>query len=432
MNRLQRFLVICVGLGIAAAAWHYAGDHFRNQAVTGSPTTSKSGPKHAEVGQLIKESDLNKVKLSHEAFTRLGIELHPVEVRTMTRSRPYGADLVLPTGAAVIVTTPLAGTLRHPSGGRFPQVGQQVRASECIMELVPLLTPERSVLTPAERIRFAEAKVTVAQAQIDADGQFQQATVQVEAARIALARAERLLADGVGTRRTVDDARAQFELAEKSLAAAKGRKQLVDNIKLDEEAGTLVPLSIESPLDGIVRATHVQTGQLLAAGQPLFEVMNDAFLWIKVPIYVGELEGIDVSQPVRLTLLDGRPTERDVMAQPVSLPPTALPSSATVDLYYAVANPDHKLRPGQRVAAHLPMVGKAAMVAVPWSAVFHDIYGGQWVYEQVSDRTYARRRVEVGWIDDGWAALRRGPASGSTIVTAGVAELAGTEFGFAK
>ncbi len=42
------------------------------------------------------------------------------------------------------------------------------------------------------------------------------------------------------------------------------------------------------------------------------------------------------------------------------------------------------------------------MTAVPWSAVFHDIYGGQWVYEQVADRTYARRRVEVGWIDDGW------------------------------
>ena len=323
MNRLQRFLVICVGLGIAAAAWHYAGDHFRNQAVTGSPTASKTGSKHAEVGQLIKESDLNKVKLSPEAFTRLGIELHPVEVRTMTRSRPYGADLVLPTGAAVIVTTPLAGTLRHPSGGRFPQVGQQVRASECIMELVPLLTPERSVLTPAERIRFAEAKVTVAQAQIDADGQFQQATVQVEATRIALTRAERLLADGVGTRRTVDDARAQFELAEKSLAAAKGRKQLVDNIKLDEEAGTLVPLSIESPLDGIVRATHVQTGQLLAAGQPLFEVMNDAFLWIKVPIYVGELEGIDVSQPARLGLAnvpeDQRPKRfwKDNLGKPI-------------------------------------------------------------------------------------------------------------------
>jgi hypothetical protein len=64
--------------------------------------------------------------------------------------------------------------------------------------------------------------------------------------------------------------------------------------------------------------------------------------------------------------------------------------------------------------------------------VFHDIYGGQWVYEQVADRTYARRRVEVGWIDDGWAALRRGPDAGSRVVTAGVAELAGTEFGFAK
>lgn len=432
MKLLLRFLVVSIGLGMLAMTWHYAGDHFRNQAASGPAAASKPTSKHAEVGQIIKESDLNTVKLSPEAVARLGIELHPVEIRSMPRSRPYGADLVLPTGAAVIVSTPLAGTLRHPSGGRFPQVGQRVRAGESLLELLPMLTPERSVLTPAERIRFAEAKVTVAQAQIDADGQFQQATVQVEAAQIALTRAERLLADSVGTRRMVDDARAQLELAQKTLAAAKGRKQLVDNIKLDEEAGTLLPLPIESPLDGIVRATHVQTRQMLAAGQPLFEVMNDAVMWIKVPVYVGELAGIDASQPARLTLLDGRQTEQDVIAQPVSLPPTALPLSAAVDLYYEVANPDHKFRPGQRVAAHLPLVGKAEMTAVPWSAVFHDIYGGQWVYEQVADRTYARRRVEVGWIDDGWAALRRGPAVGSTVVTAGVAELAGTEFGFAK
>lgn len=432
MKLLQRFLVISIGLGVLVVPCHYAWNRVRNQSASKEGATSRPTSKHAEVARIINETDLNTVKLSPDAATRLGIELHPVETRTMPRSRAFGADLVLPTGAAVIVSTPLTGTLSLPSGGRFPQVGQRVRAGESLLELLPMLTPERSVLTPAERIRFAEARVTVAQAQIDADGQYQQATVRVEAAQIALARAERLLADSVGTRRMVDEARAQLESAEKTLAEARVRKQLVDNIQLVEEAGTLLPLPIESPLDGIVRATHVQAGQILAAGQPLFEVMNDAVMWIKVPVYVGELESIDASQPARLTLLDGRQSEQDVMAQPTSLPPTAVPLSAAVDLYYEVANPDHKFRPGHRVVAHLPLVGKSEMTAVPWSAVFHDIYGGQWVYEQVAVRTYARRRVEVGWIDDGWAALRRGPAVGSTVVTAGVAELAGTEFGFAK
>jgi RND family efflux transporter MFP subunit len=431
MKTLKRALAVGAGgfaIGVLAVTW----SHFQNRPEPAKAAESKIVVSHAKVDRLVNESDLNTVELSSAAEERLGIELTAIQIRSMPRLRSYGAEMVLPTGASVIVSAPLSGSLRHPNRGRFPQVGQRIRAGETLLELMPLLTPERSVLTPAERIRFAEAKLAVAQAQIEAERQFQEATVQVEAAQIALARAERLLADNVGTKRAVDDATAQWELAEKTLAAAKERKQLVDHIKLDEEAGTLEPLAIESPLDGIVRTTHVQTGQLIAAGLPLFEVMNDEVMWIKVPVYVGELNDIDANQPARLTLLDGRQTEGDVVGKPVSLPPTALPLSSAVDLYYEVPNPDHKFSPGQRVAAHLPLTGEIDMQAVPWSAVFHDIYGGQWVYEQVAERTYARRRVEVGWIDGDWAALLRGPAMGTLVVTAGVAELAGTEFGFAK
>jgi multidrug efflux pump subunit AcrA (membrane-fusion protein) len=230
----------------------------------------------------------------------------------------------------------------------------------------------------------------------------------------------------------VDEARAQLELAEKARAAALNRKELVDNIELDEHAGTLTALPIATPLGGIVRATHVQSGQVIAAGLPLFEVMNDEVMWIKVPVYVGELDEIDTSQSVRLTLLDGRQSADDVIGKPVALPPTALPLSAAVDLYYEVPNRDHRFRPGQKLAAHLRLKGETNMNAAHWSAVVHDIYGGQWVYEQVADRRYVRRRVEVGWIDDGWAALVRGPRPGALVVTAGAAELAGTEFGFSK
>ena len=84
------------------------------------------------------------------------------------------------------------------------------------------------------------------------------------------------------------------------------------------------------------------------------------------------------------------------------------------------------------MAAHLTLKGDAESPAVPWSAVFHDIYGGQWVYETVADHQFVRRRIEVISVSDGWAAIARGPAPGTNVVTAGVAELGGTEFGFAK
>jgi hypothetical protein len=61
-----------------------------------------------------------------------------------------------------------------------------------------------------------------------------------------------------------------------------------------------------------------------------------------------------------------------------------------------------------------------------------DIHGGSWVYETTAEHTIVRRRVQVRQVLDGWAVLDKGPAVGSRIVTAGVAELFGTEFGFAK
>lgn len=430
MKLISRFFALVV-IGCTTGGVIVAWNQWMSRRDAGKPTAIPAA-KHAEVAHPVKETELNSVKLTEDAHRRLGVEVQPVQQRSMPRTRAFGAELALPTGAAVVVTAPVAGTLRDPSGFRFPQVGQPLQAGAPVLSLLPMLTPERLVLTPAERVRLAEVKATIAQTQIEAEGQVQQAKVQVEAAQIALKRAERLLSDNVGTRRAVDDARAQFELAEEAFSAAQQRKQLVDKITLDEEAGTLEPISITSPLSGIVRATHVQTGQLISAGMPLFEVMNDEVLWIRVPVYVGELDGIDTSRAARLTALDGRLSERDLVAQPVALPPTALPLSAAVDLYYEVPNAGHKLRPGQRVTAHLPLLGETDVDAVPWSAIFHDIYGGQWVYEQVAERTYVRRRVVVGWIDQGWAALRRGPSAGAEIVTAGVAELAGTEFGFAK
>ena len=396
------------------------------------PAPSKGAEKPAKTSHPVAELQLNTIELTPDAIRRLGLVAALVEERTMLRTRPYGADVVLPTGATVIVSAPLAGTLKAVEERGLFQVGQRVKEGRPLLKLLPLLSPERAVLTPAERIRFAESKNTLAQSRIDAEGLFQQAAVQVEAAKIAFERAERLLREKAGTVRAVDEANAQLQLAERAYAAAKTRKQQVESVKFDEEAGTLEAITIPSPLTGIVRTTQVRPGEMVAAGALLFEVMNDDVLWVKVPVYVGDLEEIDPSRPARLTLLNGRHSTGDLLVQPAAVPPTAVPLAAAVDLYYELPNPERKYQPGQKVAAHLTLRGAAKQMAIPWSSVIHDIYGGQWVYEQTSERQFVRRRVDIGWVDGDWAAVTRGPRPGTKVVTAGAAEIAGTEFGFAK
>ena len=164
----------------------------------------------------------------------------------------------------------------------------------------------------------------------------------------------------------------------------------------------------------------------------MFEIMNDATLWVRVPVYVGDLGTLDLSGSAQLSAPGERQSSHSVSVNPVTVPPTAQALASTVDVYYELPNEHSKFQPGQRMSAQIRMMGEATTLAVPWSAVYLDIYGNQWVYEKTGDRTFVRRRVEVAFVADGWAALNHGPSVGASVVTAAVAELAGTEFGFAK
>jgi cobalt-zinc-cadmium efflux system membrane fusion protein len=64
--------------------------------------------------------------------------------------------------------------------------------------------------------------------------------------------------------------------------------------------------------------------------------------------------------------------------------------------------------------------------------VVFDIHGGTWVYEQLGEYRYARRRVVIGHSVGADAVLASGPATGTNVVSAGAQELFGAETGFVK
>ena len=189
-------------------------------------------------------------------------------------------------------------------------------------------------------MNYAQARNTIATSRIDADGQVQQAKVQVEAAQIMVDRAERLFREQAGTARAVDDAKAQLSLAQKTLDAAQLRKKLLDNIKLDEEVGQQTPLLIESPQQGMLRVAHVAAGEVVAAGAPLFEVMQFDPIWVKASVYVGELAEIELDKEAEISGLAGPRDTAVYPARAISAPPTATALASSVDLYYELKNPD--------------------------------------------------------------------------------------------
>jgi len=236
------------------------------------------------------------------------------------------------------------------------------------------------------------ALATLTQSRINAAAALRAAEVEQEAADIALRREEALLKAKTGTARAVDDARARVDRAKAALEAAQALQRFL--------------------------------------GAPEAEVKLRARVWLRVPVYVGDLARLDSAAAASVRPLGGGTNEWS--APRVSGLPTASTNGVTVDWYYELDNTDGRFVPGQRLAAWLPLRETAARRVVPWSAVLHDIHGGAWVYEQLAPGKYRRRRVAVAFVQGGQAALARGPAAGTRIVSVGAMELFGTEFGVGK
>lgn len=348
-----------------------------------------------------KEGELLTVTLTAEAEQRLGIKISPVELKKVERIRSLGGEVQVPPGKSITVTAPLAGTLT----GAVPAVGQKLKRGQAVFTLTPFLS--------------AESRASLSATRIEAEGAVEGAKVQTAAAKIALDRAERLLQDKAGSQRAVDEARAQRDAAQAALKSAETRRDLLAGTI----SGTIGALPVEAPFDGLLRKVIAAPGVAVTANAPLFEVADLSRLWIRVPVYVGDVGGIDAAKEIRI---EGLP------AKPAAAPPSADPLTATADLFYEVEDAGGTLRPGQKVAVPLPLKGDEESLTAPWSAVLHDIHGGAWVYERIGERKYARRRVQVKHVTGTTAVLAGAIKAGTPVVIEGAPELFGTEFGHAK
>ncbi len=360
----------------------------------------------AKVAAKVPEAALTTVTLTAESEARLGIETVAVEQRGVTRSRVVGGEVMAAGGSESTITAPFAGTLE--AAGNAPSPGASVSKGATIFRLVPLAATERDSRIEAER------------AVTDAAGRQDLAAKRSD-------RAATLAKDGSGSRRAAEEAQADLVTANAALKAARDRLSVASSGVTISGA-----IALGAPYSAMVRAVHAGPGQTVAAGAALVELVRLDTVWIRVPLFAGDLAEIDRKAAGRIMPLGASDTTPGIAANPVAAPPSADAPTAGVDLYYAVANASGLLRPGQRVSVRVALVSEAKSLVVPQAAILHDAFGGTWVYESRGDHVFIRRRVSVVDVVARMAVLDQGPAPGTRIVTAGAAELFGTEFGVGK
>jgi HlyD family secretion protein len=205
----------------------------------------------------------------------------------------------------------------------------QVRESEAALRLQELQT--------RDQIAQAEANL--------ASTESQQAAVnaELENARITLARAQRMLKDGIGTAEQLDQATTAHEVAKSRVAAltkqidaqhaavalarsnaeqvAIRRSQLSGQRQQQAAASAqrakadvrLAYTEIRSPIDAVVDVRAAHAGEVVTPGQPVVTLINPDDLWVRVDVEETYIDRVRVGDKLKLRLPSGDAREGTVM-----------------------------------------------------------------------------------------------------------------------
>ncbi len=279
----------------------------------GSPGTAKAdahGKDASKVTGAVKEADLAKLQLTEQAEKRLGVEAVEAKKQPVPRAISYGGEAMIPPGRLISVASPFLGTVEAPPKAEVPLPGRRSsrasRSSWCGRSSRP-----RPALRSAPLLK-------------EADGQVKAAQEQLKIQKTALERAQQLVDQKLMPQASLIDAKANHEVAVTNLHNAEARRDEILKIAGDPNAGGgMTTLTFRAPVKGILQNVHAQVGQPVPAGALLFDVAELDPIWVKVSVYVGDLERLALDKPAGIGSLADPPGVRVRPAKPVTAPPPA-------------------------------------------------------------------------------------------------------------
>lgn len=235
-------------------------------------------------------------------------------------------------------------------------------------------------------------------------GSLQQATAEVEGKlRIAeqkLARLTRISGDYI-PQREIDDTRTEIE-------SLRQQKRVLEPKSAER-------MELKAPVSGIISIANVRAGQVVAARDTLFEIVDPKRLWIEA---IG-IPGTDDDSPVaEATALDaeGHKIPLTFIGRAPALRQQALP------LLFRVDEPHASLGIGGTIKVLLRHGASVEGIIVPDAAVVRAPNGLPQVWVKVAPERFAPRPVRTVPLDGERVVVTGGIAKGDRVVV-GAAEL---------
>ncbi len=270
-------------------------------------------------------------------------------------------------------------------------------------------------------------------------------TALVRQARAVLEQAQRqrdrlaaLQRDGLLSRAELDQADADFRVAEARLQEAleevRNRQAVVAERRAELELAkqARADATLRAPFDGVVRERHLSVGGYLQVGAPVVTIVRIHPLRLRLTVPEREASSVRLGQRVQVRP-DVRPDAGSAAAggAVVRISPAVDESTRTLLVEAEIPNADGALRPGTFATAEIVVEPERPAVLVPTTAI--TTFAGVTKVLTVADGRIQERRVRVGRRLGERAEILDGLAAGDAVVaepgtlTAGQAVTASTE-----
>lgn len=292
--------------------------------------------KATETGDTKKPEPENTVAVSQAQYQAIGIQLGTTEMKPVSGLLKVTGYIDVPPQNLQSITTQMGG----------------------IIVSTPLL--QGSSVTKGQVIATLENQDYV---QLQQD--YLESRSQLELNEAEYERQQTLASEQVNSRKTLQQAKNQYQVAQARESALRQRLQLININAASLTAGNIRSrINICSPISGYVTKVNVNSGKFVNPNDVMFEIVNGSELHVELNVFEKDAALLKAGQQVRFTL-SGDNTERKAVIQLIG---REIKPDKTITVHALATAGSNAFVPGTYLTAQIE-IGQKQALTLPEKAV---------------------------------------------------------------
>lgn len=250
----------------------------------------------------------------------------------------------------------------------------------------------------------------------DLKAEYINSQVEMDQTKRTLDRRERLTTDGIGSKQTLEEARASYEKANARRKAAESRLQAVGiSPSTIGESDFSASIQIRSPISGIITKQSVVNGEYVEPNKDMFEVINVSTLWVEAQVPPDLTIYLKAGNNAEVSVQGGT----KVIGKIIYIAPMVDAVTRTVPVRISIANANGLVKPQSFVTVHFEGDKDVDALVVPRLAIEED--GDHfYVYKVEKEGMFTRTEISLGNAVSNGVVVTNGLSDGDRIAQTGI------------